>query len=88
MKSYVHAFCGVSDALLEIGAARGHYVSVLGKAGFDAYGCDPGDPRVHEELLPFVFPETDFADIDGSCAIESPRFCSCTCLSTSSCRSN
>ncbi|UPJ47788.1 methyltransferase domain-containing protein [Bradyrhizobium sp. 200] len=64
VKSYVHAFCGLSDTLLEIGAARGYYVSVLRKAGFDAYGCDLGDPWVHEEARPFVFPKTDFADID------------------------
>ncbi|WP_024510002.1 class I SAM-dependent methyltransferase [Bradyrhizobium sp. ARR65] len=64
VKSYVHAFCGPLDTLLDIGAARGHYVSVLRKAGFDAYGCDLGDPWVHEEAKPFVFPKTDFADID------------------------
>ncbi|WP_187437124.1 class I SAM-dependent methyltransferase [Bradyrhizobium rifense] len=64
VKSYVHAFCGVGDTLLEIGAARGHYVSVLRKAGFDAYGCDLGDPWLHEEARPFVFPKTDFAEID------------------------
>lgn len=63
VKSYVHVFCDVSGALLEIGAARGHYVSVLRKAGLDAYGCDLGDPWVHEEARPFVFPKTDFADI-------------------------
>ncbi|MFK4492350.1 methyltransferase domain-containing protein [Bradyrhizobium sp. USDA 336] len=63
-KSYVHAFCGIGDTILEIGAARGHYVSVLRKAGFDAYGCDLGDPWVHEEVRPFVFTKTHFADID------------------------
>lgn len=64
VKSYVRAFCGRGDALLEIGAARGHYVSVLRKVNFDAHGCDLGDPWVHEELRPFVFPKTHFADID------------------------
>ncbi|WP_439406475.1 methyltransferase domain-containing protein [Bradyrhizobium sp. DASA03076] len=64
VKSYVHTFCGLDDTLLEIGTARGHYVRVLRKAGFDAYGCDLGDPWVHEEARPFVFPKTDFADID------------------------
>ncbi|WP_426441033.1 methyltransferase domain-containing protein [Bradyrhizobium genosp. P] len=64
VKSYVHAFCDLSDTLLEIGAARGHYVSVLRKAGFESYGCDLGDPWVHEEAKPFVFTKTDFADID------------------------
>lgn len=64
VRSYVHASCGLSDALLEIGAARGHYVSVLRKARFDTYGCDLSDPWVHEELRPFVFPKIDFADID------------------------
>lgn len=34
------------------------------KAGFDAYGCDLGDPWIHEEARPFVFLKTDFADID------------------------
>lgn len=64
VRSYVDAFCGPGDTILEIGTARGHYVSVLRKAGFDAYGCDLGDPWVHEEARPFVFPKTDFADID------------------------
>ncbi|MET4519050.1 class I SAM-dependent methyltransferase [Bradyrhizobium sp. I1.7.5] len=64
VKSYVFASCGPGDTLLDIGAARGHYVSVLRKAGFDAYGCDLGGPWVHEEARPFVFPKTDFADID------------------------
>lgn len=63
VKSYVRAFGNVSGALLEIGSARGHYVSVSRKAGFDAYCCDLGDPWVHEEARPFVFPKTDFADI-------------------------
>lgn len=34
------------------------------KAGFDAYGCDLGDPWVHEEARSFIFPKTDFADIE------------------------
>lgn len=64
VKSYVQAFCGPNDTLLEIGTARGHYVRILRKAGFDAYGCDLGDPWVHGEARPFVFTKTDFADID------------------------
>lgn len=64
VKSYVYAFCGLNDTLLEIGTARGHYVRVLRQAGFDAYGCDLGDPWVHDEARPFVFPKTDFVDID------------------------
>ncbi|AMA60023.1 class I SAM-dependent methyltransferase [Bradyrhizobium sp. CCGE-LA001] len=64
VKSYAHTFCGLGDTLLEIGTARGHYVRVLRKAGFDAYGCDLGDPWVHEEARPFVFPQTDFAELD------------------------
>ncbi|OAF19880.1 class I SAM-dependent methyltransferase [Bradyrhizobium neotropicale] len=64
LKSYVHAFCGLSSTLFEIGAARGHYVSALREAGFDAHGCDLGDPWVHEKARPFVFLKTDFADID------------------------
>ncbi|WP_426420544.1 class I SAM-dependent methyltransferase [Bradyrhizobium genosp. A] len=65
VKSYVHTYCGLSDTLLEIGAGRGHYVTVLRKAGFEAYGCDLGDPSVREdEARPFVFPNTDFADLD------------------------
>lgn len=63
VKSYVHSFCCPGDTLLDIGAARGHYVRVLRRAGFDAYGCDLGDPWVHEEARAFVFPKTDFADI-------------------------
>ncbi|WP_027521996.1 bifunctional 2-polyprenyl-6-hydroxyphenol methylase/3-demethylubiquinol 3-O-methyltransferase UbiG [Bradyrhizobium sp. Ec3.3] len=64
VKSYVQAFCDRRETLLEIGAARGYYVSGLRKAGFDVYGCDLGDPWVHEEARPFVFLKTDFASID------------------------
>jgi len=64
VKSYVHAFCGLRDTLLEIGTARGQCVSVLRKAGFDAHGCDLGNPWVHDDAKPFVFTKTDFADID------------------------
>ncbi|MCC8935881.1 hypothetical protein H8A99_05080 [Bradyrhizobium sp. Arg68] len=37
---------------------------VLRQAGFDAYGCDLGDPWGHEKAKPSVIPKTDFADID------------------------
>jgi hypothetical protein len=34
--------------------------------GFDAYGCDLGSPRVHDEVRAFVFRQTDFADLDAN----------------------
>jgi hypothetical protein len=45
---------------------RGHYVRLLRADGFDAYGCDTGSPRVHEEVRGFVFGQTDFADLDAA----------------------
>jgi SAM-dependent methyltransferase len=52
------------DTVLEIGAGLGHYVRLLRDDGFDAYGCDLGNPRIHEEVKGFVFANTDFADLD------------------------
>lgn len=59
-------FCKQGDTILEIGAGRGHYVRLLRSNGFDAYGCDTGSPRVHEEVRGFVFGQTDFADLDAA----------------------
>lgn len=60
----VRAACKKGDTILEIGAGRGHYVRVLRAAGYDAYGCDLGHPRVHEEVRAFFFAGTDAADLD------------------------
>ncbi len=60
----VRTACRKGDTVLEIGAGRGHYVRVLRAAGFDAYGCDLGHPRVHDDVLPFFFAGTDAADLD------------------------
>jgi hypothetical protein len=64
VKHHVRSVCRKGDTVLEIGAGRGHYVRILRAAGFDAYGCDLGNPRVHEDVRGFVFGETDFADLD------------------------
>jgi hypothetical protein len=64
VKDRVSSFCEKGDTVLEIGTGRGHYVRVLRAAGFDAYGCDLGNPPVHEDVRDFVFPETDFANLD------------------------
>ena len=60
----VRTACKTGDTVLEIGAGRGHYVRVLRAAGFDAYGCDLGRPRVHEDVRAFFFAGTEFADLD------------------------
>lgn len=57
--------CQEGETLLEIGAGRGYYIRVLRAGGFDAYGCDLGNPRVHEDVRGFVFTQTDFADLDA-----------------------
>jgi hypothetical protein len=66
VKDYVGRCCGKGDTVLEIGSSRGHYVRVMRAAGFDAYGCDLGGPLVYEDVRDFVFPNTDFADLDLS----------------------
>ena len=60
------SFCKPGDVTLEIGSGRGHYVRLLREDGFIAYGCDLGNPPVHDEVSPFVFLQTDFADIDSN----------------------
>jgi 2-polyprenyl-3-methyl-5-hydroxy-6-metoxy-1,4-benzoquinol methylase len=59
----VRSFCKKGDMVLEIGAGRGHYVRLLRGDGFDAYGCDLGSPKVHEDMSAFVFSRTGFADL-------------------------
>ena len=65
VRDYVSSVCKKGDTVLEIGSSRGHYVRMLRAAGFDAYGCDLGNPPVYEEVRDFVFPKTDFANLDG-----------------------
>jgi hypothetical protein len=62
---YVSSCCELGDTILEIGSSRGHYIRVLRAAGFDAYGCDLGNPCVYEDVRDFVFPGTDFAELDA-----------------------
>ena len=64
VRDYVGACCRTGDTVLEIGSSRGHYVRVLRAAGFNAYGCDLGNPSIHEDVRAFVFPNTGFADLD------------------------
>lgn len=65
VRDCVRSVCRKGDTVLEVGAGRGHYVGMLRAAGFDAYGCDLGSPRVHEHVRAFVFSGTDFADLDA-----------------------
>jgi hypothetical protein len=60
---YVSSCCNKGDTVLEIGSSRGHYVRVLRAAGFDAFGCDLGNPPVYDDVRDFVFPDTDFAKL-------------------------
>jgi hypothetical protein len=64
VRDHIRSVHEKGDTLLEIGAGRGHYVRMLRADGFDAYGCDLGNPRIHEEVRAFVFNQTDFADLD------------------------
>jgi hypothetical protein len=66
VKHHVSSVCKRGDTVLEIGAGRGHYVRILRAAGFDAYGCDLGNPRVHADVRSFVFGGTDFANLDAT----------------------
>src|SRR5450631_1654364 len=65
VRDVTRAFCNKSDTILEIGAARGHYVRLLRADGFDVYGCELGNPRIHEDVSGFVFTQTDVADLDA-----------------------
>ena len=56
--------CKRGDTVLEIGAGLGHYVRLLRDDGFDAYGCDLGNPRIHDEVKGFVFGNMNFADLN------------------------
>jgi len=64
VRHHIEAFCRPGETLLEIGAGRGHYVRVLRAAGFDAYGCDLGNPKVHDDVAAFCFAASDFATLD------------------------
>jgi len=63
---YVSSCCKKGDTILEIGSSRGHYIRVLRAAGFDAYGCDLGNPPVYDDVRDFVFPDMDPAKLDAS----------------------
>jgi SAM-dependent methyltransferase len=65
VRDFTRAFCKKGDTILEIGAGLGHYVRLLRAGGFDAYGCDLGNPPVHEEVRAFVFRQTGFAGLDA-----------------------
>jgi SAM-dependent methyltransferase len=65
VKDCVASVCRKGDTVLEIGSSRGHYVRMLRAAGFDAYGCDLGNAPVYEDVRGFVFPRTDFANLDA-----------------------
>ena len=65
VRDHIRSVHAAGDTLLEIGAGRGHYVRMLRADGYDAYGCDLGNPRIHDEVRAFVFPKTDFADLDA-----------------------
>ena len=64
VRRLVRSVCQTGDTILEIGAARGHYVRVLRSEGYDAFGCDLGTASVHEEVQAFVFRGRDFADLE------------------------
>jgi hypothetical protein len=64
VKDRARSFCKRGDIILEIGTGRGYYVRVLRADGFDAYGCDLGNPVIHDDVRAFVFGQTDFADLD------------------------
>jgi hypothetical protein len=64
IRDMVRSVCNAGATVLEIGPGRGHYVRLLRADGFNAYGCDLGVPRVHEEVKEFVFEKTDFARLD------------------------
>jgi SAM-dependent methyltransferase len=66
VRDFTRAFCKKGDTILEIGAGLGHYVRLLRADGFDAYGCDLGNPPVHEEVRAFVFRQTGFAGLDAN----------------------
>ncbi len=64
VRDLVRVCSGRGDTVLEIGAGLGHYVRLLRDDGFDAYGCDLGNPRIHHEVKDFVFGNMDFADLE------------------------
>jgi 23S rRNA U2552 (ribose-2'-O)-methylase RlmE/FtsJ len=66
IRELARSFFKKTDRILEIGAGRGHYVRLLRADGFDAYGCDLGNPPVHEEVRALVYRQTDFADLDAN----------------------
>ncbi|HVX75775.1 MAG TPA: methyltransferase domain-containing protein [Bradyrhizobium sp.] len=53
-----------SSVVLEIGCARGLYVAKAREAGFAAFGCDLGKPKVHDVVSDYVRTGTDFRDLD------------------------
>lgn len=53
-------------AVLDVGCGPGQYVKALREAGYDAFGCDPGEVTVNADLAACVFPRTDIGAIDPS----------------------
>jgi len=64
VRDFARSYCKRDDIVLEIGAGRGHYVRLLRNDGFNAYGCDLGNPAIHDEVKDFAFAQTDFSSLD------------------------
>lgn len=64
VRDLVRACSRQGDTVLDIGAGLGHYVRLLRDDGFDAYGCDLGNPRIHDEVKDFFFVNMDFASLE------------------------
>src|SRR5690348_2495541 len=55
---------GIADKrLLDIGCGRGIVVAALRAAGLECIGCELASAPVSDDLVPFVFSETDFRSL-------------------------
>jgi SAM-dependent methyltransferase len=52
-------------AVLDVGCGPGQYVRALRDSGYDAFGCDPGDPPVDADLAGQVFGRTAADGLPG-----------------------